>query len=77
MNNKENIDVDILIADLMIRISTVEKLLISKNIISQEEYSSELESLAKSVSEMVLKTAEKSSNLDDFIKKMEDHKSDK
>lgn len=77
MNNKENIDVDILIADLMIRISTVEKLLISKNIISQEEYSSELESLAKSVSEMVLKTAEKSSNLEDFIKQMEDHKSDK
>lgn len=77
MNNKENIDIDILIADLMIRISTVEKLLISKNIISQEEYSSELESLAKSVSEMVLKTAEKSSNLEDFIKQMEDHKSDK
>ena len=54
---KPEITNDILMADIMLRVTTMEKLLIDKGIISKEEFLSVMEEIAKSVSKIVIDKA--------------------
>jgi TPP-dependent pyruvate/acetoin dehydrogenase alpha subunit len=44
---------DILLADIMLRITTLEKILIDKGVIGKEEFLAVMEEIAKSVSKVV------------------------
>lgn len=63
--------VEVLLADLMLRLNTLEKILIEKKIINQEEYIQELDALAKNVAQVVLDKANVSKDLGEFIDNLE------
>lgn len=65
------VGVDVLLADILLRLTVLEKLLCSKNIINKEEYSNELEILATETSKAVLKNVEKTKNIEEFLAKLE------
>lgn len=54
---KPEITNDILMADIMLRVTTMEKLLIDKGVVSKEEFLSVMEEIAKSVSKIVIDKA--------------------
>ena len=54
---KPEITNDILMADIMLRLTTMEKLLIDKGILSKEEFLAVMEEIAKSVSKIVIDKA--------------------
>jgi TPP-dependent pyruvate/acetoin dehydrogenase alpha subunit len=58
---------DVLIADALLRLTALEKLLISKGLFSKEELSQVTEDLVKQVAKTIIDKAEASKNLDDFI----------
>ena len=62
---------DVLMADVMLRITAMEKLLIEKNIFTQEELNKTTEEIAKRVAGVVLEKAKASKNLDEFILDLE------
>lgn len=66
----ENLTSDILIADALVRLTALEKLLLQKNIITQEEYSQMVDELVEKVSKAVMARAQASKNLDDFIESL-------
>lgn len=66
----ENLTSDILIADALVRLTALEKLLLQKNIITQEEYSQTVDELVEKVSKAVMARAQASKNLDDFIESL-------
>ncbi len=74
MDKKQEASIDILIADIMIRLTTMEKLLVAKGVFTQEEYIKELELLATNVAQVVLDKANNSENLEEFISNMESKK---
>lgn len=58
---------DILIADLMLRVAALEKLLIKKEMITQKEFVQEVEEISIQAAKIVLEKAGMSKNIDDFI----------
>jgi len=61
MNKKdEKISIDTMIADTLLRVKVLENLLISKGIISKEEYSEEMSEVTKKVIDII---SQKSNNL--------------
>jgi TPP-dependent pyruvate/acetoin dehydrogenase alpha subunit len=59
---KPEITNDILLADIMLRITTMEKILIDKGIIGKEEFLVTMEEIAKSVSKVVIDRAKASTD---------------
>lgn len=58
---------DILMADVMLRITAIEKLLIEKGVFTQEELTASTEEIAKRVAKVVLEKAQASKGIDEFI----------
>lgn len=70
-DNKQEITNDILMADVMLRVTAIEKLLIEKGIFTQEELSQSTEEIAKRVAKVVLEKAQASKNVEEFIADLE------
>jgi len=60
---KPDITNDILMADLMLRVTTMEKLLIDKEIISREDFVALMEEIAKNVSKIILDKAKSAEDM--------------
>jgi len=56
-DKKPEITNDILMADLMLRVTTMEKLLLDKGIISREDFLKVMEEIASNASKVVLEKA--------------------
>jgi hypothetical protein len=75
--DKQEITSDILMADAMLRITALEKLLLEKGLFTQEELTVATEEIAKRVAQVVLEKAQSSKNIKDFISKLENTAKDK
>lgn len=70
-DNKQEITNDILMADVMLRITAIEKLLIEKGVFTQEELNKATDDIAKRVAKVVLEKAQSSKNIDEFMASLE------
>jgi TPP-dependent pyruvate/acetoin dehydrogenase alpha subunit len=68
---KVEITTEVLLADVMLRITAIEKLLIEKGIFTQEELSTSTDEIAKRVAKVVLEKAQASKSVDEFINTLE------
>lgn len=68
---------DILIADIMLRVTSMEKLLIEKGVFTLEELTATTEGIAKSVAKIVLEKAQSSKSVDEFISELKGTNKDK
>jgi dihydroneopterin aldolase len=50
----KEVSADVMMADIMLRLTAIEKLLIDKNIFTQEEFFQTMEEIAKKVSQVLL-----------------------
>jgi hypothetical protein len=75
-DNKQDITTDMLMADVMLRITAIEKILIDKGIFSVEELQASTKEIAERVTKVVMEKAASSKNLEDFISKLEIPKKD-
>jgi hypothetical protein len=59
MSDKKTKDIspDVMLADIMLRLTAMEKLLIDKKVFSQEEFFQTMEEIAKKVSQVILDKA--------------------
>jgi hypothetical protein len=65
MNNS-----DMLLFDIMLRLSALEKMLLDNGVVTKEQYTEELNKLSEKVSKIVIDKAEGSSNLQEFVDKL-------
>ena len=70
-NDKKELTNDVLMADVMLRITAVEKLLIEKGVFTQAELSEATEDIAKRVAKVVLEKAQASKNVGELISSLE------
>lgn len=66
----ESLTNDIVITDILIRLKTLEALLIKKGVFSQEEFDEQNSIIAKKIVKSILKQANVVGNLDEYIEKM-------
>lgn len=71
-NDKKELTNDVLMADIMLRITAVEKLLIEKGIFTQAELSEATEEIAKRVAKVVLEKAQASKTVGELVSALED-----
>ena len=72
MSDKKNeVTNDILIADIMLRLTTMENLLIEKETFSKEEFLGTMEDIAKKVAKVILENSKSTVNVEDFMSKLE------
>jgi hypothetical protein len=78
-NSPVELNSDILLADALLRVTALEKLLIQKGIITKVELSEVTNSLVEKVTKLVLDKLQTSKGLDDFINSLggENKKTDK
>jgi TPP-dependent pyruvate/acetoin dehydrogenase alpha subunit len=57
---------DVFIADIMLRLSAIEKLLIEKGVFTQEELNATTEEIAKRVAKVVLEKAQSSKTIEEL-----------
>lgn len=74
MNKKESEELtnSLLIADTLLRLRTIEKLLISKGVFTQEEFNQEMDTLAKQIAKSILEKANVKGDIDEMIKSLKD-----
>ena len=72
MNKKQADDLtnDMLITDIMLRLTTLEKLLIAKGVFTQEEFENEMSTIAAHVAKIVLQKSKVPGDLDELIKNL-------
>lgn len=70
-NDKKELTSDIMMADIMLRVTAIEKLLIEKGVFTQDELNSTTEEIAKRVAKVVLEKAQASKSLEEFISDLE------
>lgn len=70
-DNKQELTNDVLMADVMLRVTAIEKLLIEKGVFTQEELTQTTEEIAKRVAKVVLEKAQASKSVDEFISNLE------
>jgi len=70
-SSKSELTSEILIADIMLRITAMEKLLLEKNLFTKEELLATTQDIAKSVAKVILEKAQSSKDIDDFIHSLE------
>ena len=75
-DNKQDITTDMLMADVMLRITAMEKILIDKGIFTVEELQASTKEIAERVTKVVMEKAASSKNIEDFISKLEIPKKD-
>jgi hypothetical protein len=69
--DQKEITSDILIADIMLRVTAMEKLLIEKGLFTQEELTAATEEFAKKVAKIVLEKANSKKTLEDLMSSLE------
>ena len=69
MNKKESEELTstLAIADLLVHIRTLEKLLISKGVFTQEEFNKEMEDMIAMVAKSILQNAQVKGDIDEMI----------
>jgi TPP-dependent pyruvate/acetoin dehydrogenase alpha subunit len=75
--NKQELTNDVLMADVMLRVTAIEKLLIEKGIFTQEELTKTTEEIAQRIAKVVLEKAQASKSIDEFIANLEGSKDKK
>jgi hypothetical protein len=70
-DNKQEITNDVLMADVMLRITAMEKLLIEKGVFTSEELTQSTEEIAKRVAKVVMEKVQASKNVQEFISDLE------
>ena len=70
-DSKKELTTDVLIADVMLRVTAMEKLLIEKGVFTQSELNDATEEIAKRVAKVVLEKAQASKNLESFVADLE------
>jgi hypothetical protein len=61
---------DVLLADVLIRLTVLEKLLISKDVFSQEELTQLTQSLTEQISQAIVSKTKTVQSLDEFIQSL-------
>lgn len=76
MNKKqsESLTNDVLAADALLRIKTIENLLIAKGIFTVDEFTNELEALAAKIAKTILQNAKVPGDLDKLINSLQGNK---
>jgi hypothetical protein len=67
---EETISTDSLAADALVRIKTVENMLIAKGIFTREEYNAEMKEVVKTIAKNILIKANITGNLDEMVESM-------
>ncbi len=70
-DNKNELNSSLLVADVMLRITALEKLLIDKGVFTKQELNATTEEIAKKVAKVVLDKVQASKNLETFVKDLE------
>lgn len=65
-----DISIDMMLADAMLRITALEKILVHKGIIDSQELQGMNTELAKKVAQVVMEKLATSKNLDDFVESL-------
>lgn len=68
MKKENDITNDVLIADALLRIKTIENLLISKGVFTKDEFQDELEAVAKKIAKSLLQKAGIPGEIDDLLR---------
>jgi hypothetical protein len=68
MNKKEELTNDVLIADALIRLQTLEDMLVAKGIFTKEEYFKQMEVIATQIQKVILQNANVPGDLDEIVK---------
>jgi len=76
-NKKAELTTDVLMADVMLRVTAMEKLLIEKGVFTQEELAVSTEEIAKRVAKVVLEKAQASKNIEELVADLESSVKDK
>lgn len=63
---------DLYLADILLRLTVLEKMLFDKNILNKEEYAKELEAIAAKASKEILKTVDRSKDIQEFLDNLEE-----
>lgn len=71
---KKDITSEVMLADLMLRVTSLESILITKGIFTKEEFSAVNEEIAKKVAKIVLEKTKTSKEADEFIANFEVNK---
>lgn len=64
---KKELTSEFLLADIMLRITSLEKILLEKGVFTQEELSVTTDEIAKRVAKVVLEKAQASKHLEDLV----------
>lgn len=70
-DGKNELTSDIMMADIMLRVTAMEKLLIDKGILNQAELAAVNDEIAKKVAKVILERAQASKNLEEFVSDLE------
>lgn len=66
-DDKKDLTTDIMMADIMLRVTAMEKCLIDKGLLTQAELAAANDEIAKKVAKVVLERAQASKNLEEFV----------
>lgn len=69
--DKKEMATDVLMADTMLRLTALEKVLIDKGLATLEELNAASEEIAKRVAKVVIEKAQAAKNIDEFIADLE------
>lgn len=75
-NEAKELTNDVLIADALLRLRTLEVLLINKGIFTQEEFTHEMSTIANQIAKSILQKAQVPGDLDELIKNLGSTKKD-
>lgn len=70
-NKKPDITNDVLIADIMLRIAAIEKIIIEKGVCTQDELTAATEEIAKRVAKVVLEKAQAAKKIEELTASLE------
>ena len=70
-DGKNELTSDIMMADIMLRVTAMEKCLIDKGILTQSELANANEEIANKVAKVILERAQASKNMEEFVADLE------
>lgn len=71
-DSKQELTNDVLMADVMLRVAAIEKLLIEKGVFTQDDLNKTTEEIAQRVAKVVLEKAQASKSVEEFVAKLEE-----
>ncbi len=66
-NDAKGLTSDVLIADALLQLRALEKILIDKGVFTQEEFAREMEAITKQITKSILQKANVQGDLDEII----------